>query len=464
MVDMMKTLRFILFFAGIAVVCGSCERRIGWGLLLWSNDEPPIESGTVLPVYIKSNINHVWVVGVPKKLQASAAVEKFEVPLPKLEFFRSKHAADKRAADFAPLAMMYAETLQDGLPMRDAPENNARRVYRLKQGEIVKILEKVEGTQAISASGDPLPGDWYQVLTNDGTTGYCFSYRLHLFEYAGGTMSIDKIAENNQPDLDLEIALSRTWSPEIYAGMLANNVIDLDMFSQRWGFFPDKDKGKAHIFTKDTSADVEKGKDVIIDKTLSFTSIENAGRRSWRFEGAPLQMTLRSDTTLAVQYTENGGAIKTLLFTVLPTEVDDIIKQETTRRNAMFRAIYNQGPTFSSTNYGTLAFNANGSFSWKGFDMLVPRVIPSATTGNGRAVMGLYLDTGLQSKYDGAFSLRFNGARDDTAFLYNLDNNGLRLEYVSAANIDGVLVTRRDSSPTVIFFFRGSIAETEGAE
>jgi hypothetical protein len=175
-------------------------------------------------------------------------------------------------------------------------------------------------------------------------------------------------------------------------------------------------------------------------------------------------MTLRSDTTLAVQYTENGSAIKTLLFTALPSEIDDIIKQETTRRDAMFRAVYNQGPVFSSTNYGTLTFNANGSFAWQGFDMLVPRVIPSATTGNGRAVMGLYLDTSLQSKYDGAFVLRFNGARDNTAFLYNLDNNGLRMEYVSAANIDGVLVTRRDSTPTVIFFFRGGLAEAAGAE
>ncbi|MDR2103355.1 MAG: SH3 domain-containing protein, partial [Treponema sp.] len=98
-------------------------------------------------------------------------------------------AARQRAADFAPLALTYAETLQDGLPIREEPDNGARRVYRLKIGQIIKILAKVPGNPAISTTGDPLPGDWYQVLTEDGSTGYCFSYRLRLFEHTGGPLA-----------------------------------------------------------------------------------------------------------------------------------------------------------------------------------------------------------------------------------------------------------------------------------
>jgi hypothetical protein len=51
------TLFFLLaFLCGISV---SCERTLGWGMLLWSTEDPDIPSGTVLPVYIRSNIDHV---------------------------------------------------------------------------------------------------------------------------------------------------------------------------------------------------------------------------------------------------------------------------------------------------------------------------------------------------------------------------------------------------------------------
>jgi hypothetical protein len=139
----------------------------------------------------------------------------------------------------------------------------------------------------------------------------------------------------------------------------------------------------------------------------------------------------------------------------LPKEVDDLIVQENARRNTLFRRIYNQGPIFNSTNYGVLSFNANGSFSWTGFDMLVPLIIPDSVQGTGRTVMGLFLDSSLENRYDGAFSLYFNGAGNAVNFLYTVDSEGLRIEYVPQTLVEGVTVIRRDASPTVIYFFRG---------
>jgi hypothetical protein len=84
--------------------------------------------------------------------------------------------------------LTYAEAVQDGLPIRSEPDNGARRVYRLKQGEIVKVLSRAERSPAMS--GDtPLPGEWLKVLTDDGSSGYCFSYRLKLFEHTGDSLS-----------------------------------------------------------------------------------------------------------------------------------------------------------------------------------------------------------------------------------------------------------------------------------
>ncbi|MDR0557452.1 MAG: SH3 domain-containing protein [Treponema sp.] len=437
----------------LCVLFASCTKLAGWGVLLWSSDNPAVPSGTVLPVYIKSNINQAWVAGIPEKYRAedANAPDKFEIPLKQMELFGTRAAALKRAEEFAQLAVMYGETLQDGLPLRDGPDNGARRVYRLRLGEVVKLLAKTEGTPAISSTGEPLPGDWYQTLTQDGTIGYCFSYRLQLFEYSGGKLEIVQRTVGEQgEDEELAATLAKTWLPESYGAMLANNTIDLDMLNQHWGFYPGQDSGKARLFLKDVE------NDKIIDNTFSYTSIQPNGARAWRFDGASLQMQLRSDNMLAVQYTENGGALRTFLFVTLPTDIDDIILQENALRSNRFMRIYNQGPLFSSANYGSLTLNRNGSFSWSGFDLLIPHIIPASVQGAGRIAMRLYLDSSLENRYAGAFTLQFNGRRDaDVDFLYSFESQGLRIEYIPKNCIDKVTVVRRDTSPTVVYFFKG---------
>ncbi|MDR2536320.1 MAG: SH3 domain-containing protein [Treponema sp.] len=181
-----------LLGALIPLFLGSCSEKIlGWGILLWSAEEPAVPSGTVLPVYIKSNINQVWVAGIPETYQRTEqTIDKFEIPLAKLELVGSKSTAQKRADRFAGLALTYGETLQDGLPIRAEPDNASRRTYRLRIGEVVKILEEAPGNPPISTTGSPLSGLWYKVLTENGSIGYCFSYRLRLFNHSGGPLTI----------------------------------------------------------------------------------------------------------------------------------------------------------------------------------------------------------------------------------------------------------------------------------
>jgi hypothetical protein len=435
-------------------LCASCS-RLGWGLLLWSAEDPPIPSGTVLPVYIRSNIDHVWVVGIPEEYRTSRDIDKTEIPLPLFELAGNRSKAKKRAEAFARYASTYAENLQDGLPIRDNPDNGARRVYRLRSGEIIKILGKVEGHPAISATGDPLPGDWYRVLARDGSTGYCFSYRLKLFEHYGGPLVAADDGENEVSDPDLDMLMAKTWSPESYGAMVNSRRINLDDLSKHWRFDPGQDTGIAQIHLPG------------LDRSFSYTGIRSAGPRGWQFEGTSLQMHLRSDTVLAVQFTEEGGAPKSHLFVSLPAEVDDLIVQETTRREGAFKGIYAQGPAFTSNNYGTISFTETGKFTWTGFDLLVPQIVPASTPGRGTVVMDLFLAPGLQDRYNGAFTLRFGetedsagteagGADGGTAarFMYTLDNQGFRIEYVPAANIEEVTVMRRETSPMVLYFFR----------
>jgi hypothetical protein len=425
----------------------ACSGRIGWGMLLWASGNPPIPSGTVLPVYLRSNIDRVWVVGIPGAYRTEGDdIGKLEIPLSHFEFQGSRKKAEQRARVFAPYALVYAENLQDGLPIRDAPDNAAaRRIYRLKEGEIVKILAPAEGNPAVGANGDPLPGEWFEVMTEDGSTGYCFSYRLKLFEYTGGALAVEQEDEKNQDDPELDRVLTQAWSPESYGTMLNNGRVNLDDRSRRWCFSPGQDTGIARIYTAG------------LDQSFPYTKISQNGTRSWRFEGTNLQMSLHSATTLSVQYTEPGGALRTLLFVALPAEVDDIIDQETTRRENLFTAISDEGPVFTSTYYGTLSFTGEGNFTWTNNQRLIPQIIPAAAENYGLIDMNLYLAPSLQERYSGAFTLRFaskTGGEIPVRFLYVMDSQGLRIEYAPDTSMDGILAARRSSSPMILYFFK----------
>jgi hypothetical protein len=397
-------------------------------------------------VYIRSNINKVWVLGIPDEYRnGKDSPDKFEVPLSHFELVGSKKKAEARAEIIGDYRRTYAENLQDGLPIRSGPDNSAQRVYRLKIAEIIKVLAKVEGNPAVGASGDPLPGDWYAVMTDDGTMGYCFSYRLRFFEHNAGPLVVEAGDQETDKDPELDRVLALTWSAESYGAMVNSGRFDMEDLSRHWGFFPGQDAGIARIYVSG------------LDQTFSYTGIRTLGNRTWRFEGTSLQMNLRSDTTLVVQFTDGGGALRTLVFVALATAPDDLIVQESARREELFRSLYEQGPVFTSSNYGTLALSPDGSFNWTGNRLLIPQVIPANARQNGSIIMNLYLATAMLQRYEGAFSMQFDGIAAPVRFMYLFDTQGLRIEYTPETSMDGNLVVRRASSPIVIYFYRANL-------
>jgi hypothetical protein len=434
----------LLFSLLFTLLLSSCS-KLGYGVLLWSIDDPPIDSGVVLPVYIKSNIEKIWVIGVPDKSISQKDYKK-EIPLTQLEFIGSKRKAGKWAENFAPYAMMYAENLQDGLPIRDFADNNSRRVYRLRLGEVVKVLGIAKGIPPISTTGDPLPGEWYKVLTNDGVIGYCFSFRLKIFNQNEGSVQSSVSTQKDKPDPDLDMILSKTWSSEIYLQMINSGRINIQEMEKNYRFDPGQDTGVATIILPD------------LERQFTYQRINSEGERAWSFEGTNLQMVLRTNSSLSVQYTENSGLKRNLLFATLSAKVDDLVFQENARRETQYLTIYNQGPVFTSNNYGTITFLQTGDFTWTGYDLLVPQLIPLETKGSGKISMDIYISPSYEERYNGAFTLRFTDIRQNNTIylLYTLDNQGLRLEVVPDYGIEDITVMRRAPSPVVLYFFRDS--------
>jgi hypothetical protein len=366
-----------------------------------------------------------------------------EIPLAHLELAKNQKAAEKRAMDFQEYARTYAETLQDGLPVRDQPENNSRRVYRLKIGEIVKVLSKAEGVSAISTTGAPLPGDWLLVLTENGATGYCFSYRLRLFEHEAGPLVQEKRTIDTAGDADLDSMLSRVWYPESYGKMVASGKISIETLSSGWGFDSGAESGTARVFLPN------------VDLKFPYNQLKKEADRVWSFEGSTLRASLRSESSLVVQFEDQNGQKRSAVFVTLPETAENIIKKENERRQALFQAIFANGPSFSSVNFGTITFTAEKRFNWDGAANLPQGMLGESALRSGSVDMGRYLEKALEGSYDGALALVFDtvsGTKDELTFLYSMEPQGLRLEYVPKANLNGLTVTRSDSSSLILYF------------
>lgn len=418
------------------------KKNIGWGVLLWYTEEPAISSGTVLPIRIRSNIEQAWIAAVPEEYRTEEN-QQMAIPLPHLEFFRTRGGAERYAANFT-YAQTYAETIQDGLPVRDKPENNARRVYRLKEQEIIKILEKADGVAAMSNSGTPLEGDWYKILTKSGSVGYCFSYRLNMFEHTTGSLGGEKAVADTSNDRELELVLSRTWYPESYRTMINSRHIDLDALSKNYSFTAGLGNGKARIYLEQE------------DAIFPYRKIVKTGDHSWNFEGTSLNVIFRSEETLEIQWEDDQGKTQNAVFVTLPLSVENIVNQEKERRQNKFQALFVRGPSFTSTTYGTLVLSGAGKFTWNEINTLPEEIITNSVLGTGTVDLDYELGGEMAERYTGALALQTNsvsGRGRVLVFAYTLDNQGLRMEYIPPDYVSSNrTVNRRAPEPFVIYF------------
>jgi hypothetical protein len=229
--------------------------------------------------------------------------------------------------------------------------------------------------------------------------------------------------------------------------MVSKRQIDIDELAMNFNF--SLERGAASLYMRNPDK-------TILDKVFNYSAIKAQGNRSWVFEGAPLNMSLRNDSTLVVQFTDEGGREQTRYFASLAMSVQAIIEQEKSRRTSLYLAVFDRGPEFASAYYGSLSLAETGDFIWTGSRVLAPQIIPAQAFEAGRIEMSLFLDASLSSRYDGALSFMFDtpNGLEPVNFLYVLDSpSGMRIEYVPPTNLEGSTVIRRASSPVIIYFY-----------
>ena len=424
----------------LTTILASCHRSIGHSVLLWDIPQNNLQDGQIVKVYFKSNISHVYVIGLP------GSKENLEVPLWQLTQPVSKKKALKAAQKYAEYQHKYAKIKIDGLPVRADPVNTSKQKYRLHKDEVVKILYKGKGQDVIMHSGEKLEGDWLCVLTTGGTQGWCFSHNLLIFETGeGGKIVGGQIEEAPAEDEDaiLNQVLQAKWRPESYQRMLEENTIDLESMKSSYGFDTGVESGKVSININGRY------------RTANYSGITKVRDKVYDFNGTPFQMIIRDANQIVVNYTGNDNKPEAYTFVTISSDydIDELIKAEGERRAEEMQKLY-KVDSFRSANYGTLTFTGNGTFNWNNYSLLVPNVISENAKGKGKVSIKYLVGKNLQSRFDGMLTFVFDNTSNEVNFFYKNSTNGLTLEDASDATIKNNVAQSQSKSPIVIFFSR----------
>ncbi len=429
----MKKLLLVLACLLPLLLTSCSDKVMGYSVVLWTVPEQQLKSGDIVPVYIKSNISHVYVIG-------TQSGEKVELALWQLTEPVKKSKIKAVAARYSDNAATYASVKLDGLPCRAEPVNTAKQVYRLRKGEIIKILYKGNG-QAPMAGKTALEGDWYRILTDDGTMGWCFSYNLNLYETDenGQPVGGAELVEEEEADDLWNVITANTWYPDYFRTMIDGGNIDLGLIHPLYKFTIDEEGKKVSLNTAS------------IHESWDYDGYTKTDEYEYSLNGISLKIIYRRANYIVLRYTDSSGKPQDLNFVTISENISDIVNAEKTRRQQAYMQIWSHGPIFSSSSYGKIEFTEDGSFKWTGFKLLVPSVIDAGTKNTGAASVKYSLSKDLAASYDGVLTMKFDGMSREVNFLYKLESGALRLEDTSGANFTGSQITSRGVSPVIIY-------------
>ena len=412
----------------------SCKDKVmGYSLLLWNVPEYQLQSGDTLPVYIRSNISQVYVVGVGQ--------EKIEIPLWQLTEPVKKSKISSLEKKYEECAHTYASVKIDGLPCRAEPVNTAKQVYRLRKGEVIKLLYKGKG-QAPMTGGQPLEGEWYRILTKDGTQGWCFSYNLNLYETdaSGQQVGGQVIEEDAEDDNYYNSILNKPWYPDSFSTMISSGNIDVTKLHPSYNFTIDTVNNKVSLNMSG------------IHESWDYTGYDKTDDFQYTLRDIPIIVVYKKASFIVVRYTGESGKPQELNLVTLSEDINAIVAAEKQRRTDDYKKVASSTGNLSSSSYGSLTLNTDGTFKWTGYKLLVPSIISAGAKNAGTCSVKYAVDKQLASSYDGVLTFKFEGSGDEVNFLYKLESDGLRLEDATDATFNGILVTARGSSPLILYF------------
>jgi len=416
----------------LALDLASCSKGLGYGVVLWAPQGSPLAAGEVVGVARKAQEQGKLAVR-SRQLKGLAELEAWRLAL-----YPARSQAEAEAQRYQPYKDLFAYSLRDGLPLREQPNQEARRVYKLRQGELVKVLERGQAKVLIATYEDY----WYRVLTEEGSEGWCFGYFLPVFPSAGDPQA--EAARLMAQDPLLDALVSTAWRPEYFREMADSGRIDLERFRPEIGFFIDAAKKQALLVLPD------------FHQSWDYREISSVGPNRYLIAGPELRVTMSSRDRLVLTYFRKEQQASQV-FINFTGDLEQAIKAEGERRQARFKEFFDRGPVMSSSGYGRIRLQTGSRFSWEGFGRLGDQVFLRQVQGGGTLDFPYYLSGGLSGRYDGVVTFRFNEYKpgEGTSFLYKFDEAGVRFEYLALRYIQGDEAVGVSPSALVIYFSFG---------
>lgn len=424
MVSIIKYLKITIITLTLFITLSCGARPVGWGVLYIEDTENNVNAGTIMPVYQESEIRDVYTAEIEE------SGSRIEVERWKMSFYKKKADAEVFSKTYSEFTDIYAVVKKNGLSIRQDPNIHSERVYKLRLGQTVKIISRTDVSENIAGHD----GYWYVVLTEDGSSGYCFDMNLNIYD----RKATDTSTSNVLDDPDLQMFLTTPFRPEHFRDMVRDNMIDLSRFRTSYGIFAFPEENKVTLVTEDHN------------KVFDYTAISQNSSGRFIFEGTSLQVEVRTENRIAVYYAINKQEYAYQMVRL--DNMEEIIESELERRDLLFEQLTELG-TVSSTAYGRISFGENEDFTWDDNSRLVPNVIPESAQNNGSLQLTYLPGLTLRANYDGVLSFAFNGVpgRGRINFLFKLSDLGIKLVYVPSEDIEKNIVERESPSPLVIF-------------
>ena len=372
----------------LLAACGQAPR--GYGVVLWSAGGVP-PTGAVVHIIEESSIEDSYSV-------LSAGGDREEEPVPverwRVRVYPDAEQATAFAAGYAPFTDSYGYAVRSGLPVRAEASATADIVYKLREGQVTKVLERGAQPEQVGV----YENYWYRVLTEDGVAGYTFGEFLPVFQASGDPHA--EAARLRADDPALEHLLATVWRPDYFRAMIVTGRYDLRRFRVEYGLFPDP---AARVFRLVTETGT---------REFRYRTVERVGEGRYVFHpedgSSPARFTVHGSRRVSLSYSDAGRQV-TRVFVQLTRDVSESITAEQERRDRLYRKLLERGAVLHSSGYGTIELGPERRFRWQRFLALVPELLPPGLSGTGRVDFRYAPAPELGGSYDTVISFLFDG-------------------------------------------------------
>ncbi len=402
-----------------SIFLSSCNRKIGTGLILWTANENQIKNGSVVNIYEESKIRRTYLV------VEAGSKEKVEIDTWRIKFFEKEKEAVEASKLYSPYFNSFAFSNKQGLPIRAEESTDSERVYKLREGQEIKVIGRSTDKVEIGR----FTGYWYNVLTDDGddgVMGYVFDYYLTVYSMNDQEKVIENARDNSDPRLDRFLA--NVWRPSYFNDMITKNNIDLSSFRDSYSFYIDPEKKEIHLRSNNKN---------IIEK---YTEITRFGAKQYDFKGTSFRVTVVSEDFASVKYTYNSKDISEA-YVIIEDNISEIVSGELARRDKLLKEFIEKGSIFNSNSYGSISLDSSGVFTWNNIEELISqKIISSSSEPQGRVEFTKFLDSMIKNLYSGVITFNFrNGS--SASFLYSYTDTGVNFIFVPERFIKNKIIT-----------------------